>query len=506
MSIPTLSISSLINVSVNLSPAGAQAQNTSVELVLGNSPVIDTVSRIRYYTTLSAVATDFGTSAPEYLAALLWFSQTPQPTEFAIGRWVQAATPGQLICGQLAPAYQLLSYWTSLVTSSFKINIDNIGVTNIPFNSSPFAGATSLSGVAAVIQTALRTAFSDLSTCVWDAAYQRFEITGALTGVTGSVSFMTAGTTGTDISGILQGLAVDSVNGAYVVPGLAAESAATAATLFDTQFGQTWYALTMPTIVSDTDHVAVGSAIEGMTNKHIYGVTTPEGAIVNNPSDTSNVAYLLKQLNLKRTFTQYSSTSLYAITSAFARILTTNYGGNNTTITLMYKREPVVTAENLNSTQLATLQGFNANVFAAYNNQTAILESFVDADGIYADVLIGSDNFAIELQTDLYNALYLSPTKIPQTDSGMHQLSTVMKNVCVEYVNNGMVAPGVWNVGGFGTLNMGDFMPTGFYIYAPPISTQNPTNRAARQSVPFQIALKLAGAVQTVNVAVIVNQ
>src|SRR5271165_4850996 len=131
MAIPSLSISSLISIQVNLSPAGAQAQNTSVELVLGNSNVIDAVTRIRYYTTLSGVATDFGTTAPEYLAAQAWFSQSPQPTELAIGRWVQTATKATLYCAPLAPAQTLLSYWTGLATASFKINIDGTGATDI---------------------------------------------------------------------------------------------------------------------------------------------------------------------------------------------------------------------------------------------------------------------------------------------------------------------------------------------------------------------------------------
>jgi hypothetical protein len=500
----TLSIDALIQVSVNLSPAAAQAQNTSVELVLGNSAVIDPVTRVRYYATLGGVAADFGTNAPEYLAANLWFAQTPQPTEIAIGRWVQSASAGQLICAPLAPAQLLLSYWTALSEASFKVAVDGGSVINVDMATSPFAGALSLSGVAAVIQAAARTALSDSVVVVYNANFGRFEFTSPTTGASSTVSFLTAGTTGTDISSTLQGRSTSS--GAYVAVGLVAESAVSAATLFDNMFGQTWFALTMPTINSDADHVAVASYIEGSGNKHIYGVTTSEGAIINNPSDTANIAYLLKALKLNRTYTQYSSTSPYAITSAFARILTTNYGGNNTTITLMYKQEPLIAAENLNVTQLATLQGFNANVFAAYNNNTAILESFVSASNLYSDVLIGSDNFAIQLQTDIYNLLYLSQTKIPQTDSGTHQITTVIKADCIQYVNNGFIAPGVWNVGGFGQLNQGDFMPTGYYIFAPSVNTQNPTDRLARKSVPIQVAIKLAGAVQTVNLAVTVNQ
>lgn len=504
MSNATLSIDALIQVSVNLSPAAAQAQNTSVALVLGNSAVIDTVTRIRYYTGLTGVAVDFGTSAPEYLAALLWFAQVPQPTELAIGRWVQTASAGQLICAPLAPAQQLLSYWTALTEASFHITIDGGSSTNVDMTGTPFSGSLSLNGVAAVIQAAARTALSDLVTVVYNANFTRFEITSPTTGASSSVAFLTAGTGGTDISSAMGGRSTNS--GSYVVVGLAAESAATAAALFDNMFGQTWYALFMPTISADSDHVAVASFIEATTNKHRYGITSPEGAIINNPSDTANIAYLIKSGKYNRTYVQYSSTSAYAIISAFARIMTTNYGGNNTVITLMYKQEPVVVAENLNVTQLATLQGFNANVFAAYNNDTAILESFVSGDGIYADVSFGADNFAIQLQTDIYNLLYLSPTKIPQTDPGTHQITTVIKNDCVQYVNNGFIAPGVWNVGGFGQLQQGDFMATGYYIFAPSVNTQNPTDRLARKSVPIQVAIKLAGAVQTVNLSVTVNQ
>lgn len=502
MSIPSLSINSLINVQVNLSPAGAQAQNTSVALVLGNSPVINTVERIRYYTTLAGVASDFGTSAPEYFAAQAWFAQVPQPTEIAIGRWAQTATLGALICAPLSPSNQLIGSWTSITTGSFHINIDSVGAADV--TGLDFHLATSLQGVAGVIQTALQSAFSDAATCVYNANFERFEIYGALTGASGSVTFMTAAGSGVDISNQIGGRSTDS--GSYVVAGLAAESAVSAATLFDAQFGQTWYALVMPTLITDSLSEQVGVAIEAMTNKHIFGVTSNDGAIINNSSDTSNIAYLSKTAGLKRTYVQYSASSAYAIMSAFARILTVNYAGNNTTITLMWKQEPIIAAENLNSTQLATLQGFNANVFAAYNNNTAILESFVDGAGLYADVQIGADNFAIDLQVALYNQLYLSTTKIPQTDAGMHQLATTMKSICIQYVQNEFIAPGIWQAGGFGTLNDGDFMPTGYYIYQPSVASQPQTQRLARISVPFQIAIKLAGAVQTVDVSVTVNQ
>jgi len=497
----SLPISSLINVQVNLSPNAAQAQNTTVALVLGNSNVIDTVQRMRVYNTLEAVANDFGTTAPEYYAAVLWFEQNPQPAQLNIGRWAQTAAAGQLIGAPLT-TFGTVAAWTGITAGSFKITVDGGAATDV--TGMNFSAATTMQGVAAIMQTAARAALTDLVSIVWNPGFERFEITSPTTGSASSIAFLAAAASGTDIS-VDMGMRATS-SGAYAVPGVAAESAVTAATLFDTMFGQQWYALVMPTIVSDSDHIAVANFIEGANTKHLYGVTSNEGAIINNPSDTTNVAYSLKQLALKRTFTQYSSSSLYAVVSFFARILTVNYAANNSTITLMYKQEPGIVAEALNSTQLATALGFNANVFAAYNNNTAIIQTGVDAAGFYADVITGTDNFALQMQTDIFNLLYLSPTKIPQTDDGTHQITSVIKNVCVQYVNNGFIAPGVWTVGGFGSLNQNDFMPTGFYIYAPTVASQNQSQRGARVSVPIQVAIKLAGAVQTVNVQIVVNQ
>lgn len=83
---------------------------------------------------------------------------------------------------------------------------------------------------------------------------------------------------------------------------------------------------------------------------------------------------------------------------------------------------------------------------------------------------------------------------------------TTVEQVCAQGVVNGLLGPGVWNSGGFGALNQGDFLAKGFYVYAPPISTQAQADRAARKSVPIQVAAKLAGAIHSIDVLINVNQ
>jgi hypothetical protein len=495
----TLPITRLVNVSVNLAPNAAQIQNINTLMILGTSTVIDIIERYRVYSSISQVASDFGTSAEEYLTAVLWFEQQPQPTSLLIGRWAKTSTAGKLIGGAVSAANQLITAWTGITTGSLKVSTDGVLRT---LTGMSFAAQTNLNGVASVIQTALRAASSLTETVVWNSTFQRFEITSATTGASSTISFLTAAGSGVDISGMLAGLSTSS--GAYVANGIVSESALEAATLFDNNYGQTWYGLQIPA-ASDSDHQAVGSFVEAATSKHTYWVSTTASGVISSAS-TTDIAYLMKQLSLNRSMVQYSSTNAYASASLAAKALTIDYNGNNTVIDLMYKQEPGITAENLNTTQITALEAKNANVFLAYNNDTAIIEKGNATSGVPIDIITGTDWLSLVVQTEVYNLLYLSATKIPQTDAGNHMILTTIESVLSQAVANGLLAPGVWTSGGFGALSTGDYMPKGFYVYAPPIVTQLSADRSARKSVTFQIAAKLAGAIRTVDIIINVNR
>lgn len=491
----SLPVSRLINVSVQLTPAGAQAQNLSTLLILGSSAVIDVVERYRDYGTIDAVAADFGTLAVEYLAALLWFQQTPQPTTLKIGRWATTATSGILRGSPLSAAGQALANFTAVTSGGFTYTKNGGSATNV--TAINLSSATNLNGVASLITAALSGA-----TMVWNAAQSRFELSSTTTGATSSISFLTPPGSGTDLSSVL-GLTAAS-SGAYRADGLVAETAVACATLFDGNYGQAWYALVV-TGAANADHLAIAAYIEATSTKHLYGVTTQEaGSLV--VATTTDIGYQLKQFNYNKTVVQYSPANPYAVVSLLAKALTVDYTGNSTVITLMYKGEPGIVAESLNSTQAASLEGKRVNVLVGYNNNTAIVQRGVVCSGHFVDEITGTDWLAVTLQNSLYNLLYTSTTKVPQTDAGTQLLVATAEAVCAQAVTNGLLAPGVWGSGGFGLLKMGDFMPKGYYIYAPRVSFQAQVDRAARKSVPIQVAAKLAGAIHEISVAVTVNQ
>lgn len=493
-----LPISRLINVQVNLAPKAAQMQSLSTLLILGSSPVINTVEGYREYVGIDGVAADFGTSAPEYLAAVLWFEQVPKPNVLMIGRWAETATKGQLIGGVLPTASQDMTTWRAITTGSFAISID--GADEVDILAMDFSAVSNMNGVASVIQTALAAEVAGC-TVVWDSASNHFVVTSNTSGTSSSVSFATQAATGADIS-VLAGLTANS--GGYLVTGIAAQTAVECVADYDNRFGQKWYAVTV--LGADTDDsLEIGAYIEAATNKHIYGVSTTDPAILTTTS-TTDVASLLKALGYKRTVTQFSSSNAYAVCSLLGRILTVNYQGSMTVITLMYKQAPGIVPETLSVTQANALEAKNCNVFVAYNNDTAIIENGVVANGDFLDIITGTDWLALSIQNNIFNLLYTTNTKIPQTDAGNNMIATSIESVCSQGVRNGLLAPGVWQSDGFGALSRGDFLPKGFYVYAPPIAEQPQADREARKSVLFQVAAKLAGAIHTVDVLVNVNR
>jgi len=214
----------------------------------------------------------------------------------------------------------------------------------------------------------------------------------------------------------------------------------------------------------------------------------------------------MKALTLKRTFVQYSSSAAFASASIFGRAFTVDFDGSQTTLTIKFKQEPGVVAESLTETQAAALAAKNCNVFVNYNNSTSIVQNGTMADGHFFDEIHGTDWLEDDIQTDIYNLLFTSPTKIAQTDSGINRIVGRISARLEQAVTNGLVAPGVWNGPDIGALSSGDTLSKGYYVYAPPVATQSQADREARKAPVIQCAIKLAGAVHSSNIIVNVNR
>lgn len=493
-----LPVSRLVAVAVSLQALAASAPNVNSLLLLGGTDVIDTAERLRSYGDMTGVGADFSTTDPEYLAAAIWFGQSPKPTQLYIGRYAQNATKGRLNGGALTAAQQALANFTGVTTGSFKIAVDGGSLTAIAGLN--FTAATSLAGVASIINAALTGA-----TCVWDSVRGRFVLKSTTTGASSAISYLASPSSGTDISALLAGTLV---TGASTVTGIVQETPLAGVTALAAASND-WYAVHMAALaspaVTDANLVAVSGFVEAASPPRFHLYTSQDSTAMN-AGNTGDVFSLMKAAGYAHSWGQYSSASPYAAVSAAARILTTNFNANRSVITLMYKQEPGIAAETLTTSQADVLQSKYANVFINYNNSTAIIQYGQVASGAYFDEIYGADWLAGQIQANLYNLLYTSTTKIPQTDSGNQILASGIEAACFAAVNNGLLAPGIWTLGGFGQLKQGAQLPKGYYIYTPPVALQSDADRALRKSVAFQVAGKLAGAVHTAGIVVNINR
>lgn len=610
-----LSVGRLIQVSVAIGANPVVGRAFNCLMIAGDSPVISGLERFRAYTGLSQIEADFGVTAPEFLAAELYYSQSPQPVNCMVGRWLSAATAGYNLGGIQSTAAQVISNWTAITSGGFKVAINGGSLTNVAAIN--LSSVTNLNGVASAITAAMVSA-SLSAVCTWNgtafvitsgstgpgafavgtltlsgqpsandsftiggtavtfvasspvgnqvviggstaatlsnlltflqqstdanlslATYAQgtgnvINITYKLAGIAGnsfslvksgtnlavsaadlaggtapsSVSYAVAPTSGTDIS-VMLGLTSATSQG--LAAGFAAESPVQCAAALDAA-SAVWYGLTFASTTSITtaQQLAVCGFIEGLDITRMYGVNDQDpnslSSLVSN-----DVGSLMQAAGYNQSFAQYSSFVAYPCASMFGRMFSVDFNAQNSTIELMYKQMPGVTPEDLTNTEANALQTKNINVFASYDNGTQIIQYGTVANGNFIDQVWGLDWFQNAVQTAVFNLLYTSTTKIPQTDAGQNQLLNSVAAVCGSQpggaVYNGLAAPGTWNsTTVFGTLKTGQYLSQGFYIFSASVNSQSEADRAARKAPPIQVALKLAGAFQTADVLVTVNQ
>lgn len=491
-----LSPSDIVSVGVILSPTAVVGRDFGTLLIVGNSQVIDTTERMREYATLTGVASDFGTTAPEYVAAATYFAQSPQPYRVKIGRWAQTPTGGALRGAVMPASVQAarLATLQGVTTGTLTISTDGTARALTGLN---FSGAANMNGVAGVINAALGVAGS----CTFNG--QRFTVSSNTIGTASSVGYASS-PSGVDIAA-LTGLS-QAAGASVPVVGIAAETAIAAVQALAGATSD-WYGLTFALLSQMPDSVTlqVAATIEGISPVRVFGITTQASAVLDGTS-TTDLAATLAAAGYSRTIVQYSSSNPYAVCSFFGRALTVNYTGNDTVITMKFKQEPGVPPEVLTENQAAALREKNCNVFVSYQNGANIIQEGVVSNGRFWDEVHGLDWLANAVQTDLFNVLYTASTKIPQTDDGIHVLVTQMEATLSRAVENGLISPGIWNAEGFGQLKRGDPLTKGFYVYTSPIAFQSQADREARKSPVLQAAVKMAGAVHSVAALISVNR
>lgn len=178
------------------------------------------------FSSAADVATYFGSGSEEYLRALFYFSwvskNLTRPQRIQYARWVQTAVAPR-IYGNVQT--QALATYTAITSGSFGLTI---GADVNTFTGLDFSGAGSLTAVAAILQTAIRTKTGTMwtaATVTWNASRGSFDFVGG--SATAAAISVQQGVGGTPI-GIIMGWlpAATNISGVFVSGAIWANGAA----------------------------------------------------------------------------------------------------------------------------------------------------------------------------------------------------------------------------------------------------------------------------------------
>ena len=455
---PPLNLSNIVDITVTVSPSAVTANLFNQGLFVGPSTVIPSYganSRLRQYTSTTAMLADgFTISEPEYIAAQIYFSQSPAPQYIWIG--CQDAT----------------------AISTATINVAGTGwALNDTFNIVAAGGS-----------------------------YGVGKVTGVTGGIPSAISIVTQGT----------GYSVEAATTAAISPstgtGLTLNITAVGESLLQATVAcraasNIWYGLAVNN-PADADNLAISEWADPLWQSTRYYPWSNTVGIINGTAD--NIALQLQTLKL-RVLGTYSTTqsglypnNIYAAAAVMGVEMGLNTELGGSFFTTAHKQLVGIAPEPLTQTQYTNLLAAGFNAYCNFDPYELYEPGFM-SNGAPSFLWI---NLAVLVQTLMLNELGVleSNPAVPQTNSGEHLLIQAAEAACQNSQNIGFLSDGIWRgptISILGvSLTYGQAITGGFLVQAQPYSAQSSNDRAAGKAMPLYVAVTSAGAVQSLLIGV----
>ncbi len=454
---PPLSLSNIVDITVQVSPTAAAAQSFNIGLFVGPSAVIPSSERVRLYTsTTSMLADGFTNTEPEYLAAQAYFSQKPAAFQIAIGR-------------QDLTAIQTLAIDTA--GSGWAVG-DQFSVTQ--------GGGSGGIGVVLAVTSGVPTALGLSSS----------QGTGYATG-TGLTATAISPATGTGLTVNITAIGETLLQ--------AAQACRLASTL--------WYGLTV-NAAADADNLAIAEWADPLWETTRYYPFTGDAAVA--AGTANNIALQLQALSL-RVLGIYATTqsglypnNIYAAVALMGYEMGANTGLAGSFFTIAHKTLVGIAPEPLTQQQYNNIIGAGFNVYGTFQSFQLVEPGFM-SDGSPSYLWLNLARYVSLLQIGEVGVLQANPA-VPQTNAGEQLLIAAANGAGQTMANIGFLAEAEWegasiNIPGVVVTN-GQAIPSGFLNLAQPYSQQAPNDRAAGKAMPIYSFITTAGAVQSLLIGV----
>lgn len=489
----TLPLSDIVDISVNVGPVAAVRTNFNLGLIVGKSNIIPTDTRVRVYSKLTDMTADEWTgNEPEYLTAQIYFSQSPQPGNVAIGRWQVPETA------------------VAAVTACRNANSEWYACTVCG------ASASDIHEVAQYIEAA------SPSSVYFYTTHDEEVISGTVGNIMdtlsknsvhrtlGQYSTNNVKTVGYEVGGA--GAATDIHSGTANEFQIAVDGDETNHTATLTLTNCTTGDKTAAEMQKQINAIG-GTTYSNVTVEYSvdhYVITSPnygEGSEIRITNGTSNDIAAELKIGAANGATDIDGTTTYV--EAAAAIMGYAMGANtqtsNSAYTLFAKLEIGITAETLKGTELTKIKSYNGNAYVNRGSVYNLFENGVMHDGTFFDEVLNIDMLTNALQVAVLNT-FIDQSKVPQSDDGMQTLETALTTPLENAVKIGFIAPGIWNSASVLSVKTGDILTTGYKILADSVSSQSQADREARKAPPVYVLIKTAGAFHNLKIGLYENR
>jgi hypothetical protein len=477
MSIP---LSNIVAVGITISPTPTPLRGFGKLLFVTDAEPTDETftleERVRTYPNLDAVLEDWDVSSEVYKAAVPYF--TPRATNFMVGRASATETAASLTGG---PAGALVDL-QAITAGGFTITIDG---TAYQLAGIDLSGAADLDEVALEVEQVLQGLGA--STASIDVVGGVFVVTSGTVGAGSEVSFAAA-----DIGGLALELGLTEPAGATQTLAQVAETPADALAVI-TNINPTYYGIVLDRQWRDNLSVIIGVADFAQGSQRVFFNTTNDSASLT--TATGDILTALKAGNYSRTLSNYSSeehADEYPSAAVAGRAFIVNFEGVNTTITLFLKTLPGISTETLTLTQKQNLEAKNGNAVVEIGGNNVYSDSRM-ADGTWFDTIHGIDWLQNRIETDVFNRLYTTTTKVPYSDTGVSMIYQALEGALRQAITNGLGAPG--------TTAEGEYLPLGYSISYVPVSQVSQADKGNRHYAGMSFKLVGAGALHSITIS-----
>jgi len=427
-----MGIEKIVDIQISIAQAATAQQSFNRALILGDH---DTpTDLLKLYSSLAAVAADYGTGTPEYKAANSLFSQNPSVEDVLIGTIVPVPQVTQVV----------ITGDSSSASIDFQVNSET--AINLPTTTDIAADTATLLGLINAVSESVAAAQyvnpSDHAQGIYVTATRAFTLT--ITGHGGSTASQ------------------DTVQTADL------DIATTLNEIFQSgELGKSWYALVLAD--ASVDQHALDAAAWVEANKRIFIVATDVAAV--KTSATDDLCSLLKNHGYLRTFYQWTAAVTEHPDAAVAGYALAHEPGS---VTACNKTLQGVSSDSLTDTETGYLDGKNANYYISVAGAgRERVGRMVNAQ--WLDVVMGVDWIQSDMTTNVFNLLALQD-KVPFTDAGIDLVVTQVRLTLQKAVAKGILAS--------------------FTITAPKASDFSQAEKQSRVLTGVEFTGVLAGAIQ----------